>query len=118
VPLADRCGDALDFPAVGNVADLVLGSDLACDLRKPLLATRDQYELPPATREPARDRGADSARATGYDGERWSLSTICSSSAQRHSAGISGRPSESGGLADDIASDALPANPNVSASLS
>ena len=70
VPLANGCGDPLDFGAVRDVADLILGSHLARDLAQPLLAPREEHEPPATLRERAGDRGADPARAAGDDCHR------------------------------------------------
>ena len=71
MPFAHRCGDALDFGTVGDVADLLLRAELAGDLGQPLLAAGQQHELPTTSRERASDRGADPTRAAGDDGDLW-----------------------------------------------
>jgi hypothetical protein len=70
VALAHRGGDALDLRAVGNVAELVLGSYLFRDLAEPLFVAGEQHQPPTASRQCARDRGADPARAAGDDCDR------------------------------------------------
>ena len=67
VALANGRGDALDLRAVGDVAELILGSDLAGDLAEPLFVAGEQHQPPTAGRQCARDRGADPARAAGDD---------------------------------------------------
>jgi hypothetical protein len=67
VALANGRGDALDLRAVGDVAELVLGSDLVRDLAEPLFVAGEQHQPPTAGRECARDGGANPARAAGDD---------------------------------------------------
>jgi hypothetical protein len=69
MPLADPRGHSLDLVAVGDVADLVLGVELRCELGQPLFASREQYELPAAARKRAADCRADPARAAGDNGD-------------------------------------------------
>ena len=69
MPLAHGRRDPLDFDAVGDVAGLVLGSDLPGDFAQTLLAPREQNQPPAAPGERSRDRGSDPARAAGDDGD-------------------------------------------------
>jgi hypothetical protein len=69
VPFADAGRSSRDLRPVGDVARLGLGAELAGDPLQPLEASGEEDTAPAARRQEARRRGADAARATGYDGD-------------------------------------------------
>ena len=84
VPLEDACGYPLDRLAVGDVADLELAAELACERLEPLAAPGEQDAVASPRRERPRRRLADPARGAGDDGDarrrqRQTRTTRCAS---------------------------------------
>ena len=69
VPLGDAGSGRLDLRAVGDVADLGLGAELACDTLQPLGSAGEEDAAPAARGQEPRGGGSDPARSSGYDGD-------------------------------------------------
>jgi hypothetical protein len=66
---ADPSRGGIHLGSVGDVADLRLGAELGRDALEPLRAACKENALPAALGEEPGGRSADTAGATGYDGD-------------------------------------------------
>jgi len=80
---ADSSGDPLDLVAVGDVTRLCLGPELGGDALEPLPAAREEDAAPAPRGQPARERCADSARASGDDCDANTVSVLAPGVARR-----------------------------------
>jgi hypothetical protein len=67
VPRLHRRGHGVDRCPIGDVAELVLGSDLRGQSLQSLFSAGEEDAVVALAGEGARDRSADSARSSGYD---------------------------------------------------